>query len=86
MLDDKARRPSLQGAAWVGPILVHRQEYDLNVGVVLFEQVERIDTIEPRHADISHDNVRTKFFSCRQERVTVFNCADQLKIVGEKAL
>ena len=79
MLDHEARRPRLQRAPRIGRILVHGQEDNLDVGIMLLEQAQRIDAIELGHRDVGHDNVRTQFFGRRQQRVAVFEGSSGLQ-------
>ena len=65
---------------------MHGQEDNLDVGIMLLEQAQRIDAIELGHRDVGHDNVRTQFFGRRQQRVAVFDGTHQFEIFGEKAL
>ncbi len=84
MLDHETGSAGVQCAARVGRVLMHRQEYDLDVRVGLPQPSQRLEPVEVWHGDVGDDHLRPQPFSGLNHRAPILNNPDELKLVGKK--
>ena len=59
---------------------VHRQNDNPGLRVIFLDHPCRLDSVEERHGNVHHNNVRREFFRIRDRLLSVFGLSDDLDV------
>jgi len=85
MLQDESLCTSLQAAARIGRVLMHCQDDNLDMRILLPQQRDCINAVEMRHRHIDDDHIRLERLRRCYQGTPILDDSDKFEIVGEQA-